>query len=237
MARPWAEAAVCSLTAASLAVMDGIFLTRCVFEDSPRVQHNYEGAFMPLILTAGPAAEPISLEDAKLHARVDGDSEDLLIGSLLLAARLHIERSLDLALISQSWSLYLDHWPGASFVELPLAPLITVDAIRLYSNTGSSVSIAPGLYVIDAASHRPRIARKDGQGWPVPGRTINGIEIAFTSGYGATADDVPMPIRQAIKMLVAHWYEVRSPVNIGSIATRVPDTVSDLLMPYRIQRL
>jgi uncharacterized phiE125 gp8 family phage protein len=192
---------------------------------------------MPLILTSGPLVEPISLIEAKAHCRVDNDAEDTLIASLVLAARLHIERHLDLALISQNWSLYLDQWPGTSFIELPLAPLITVDAIRLYSNTGSSVSIDPGLYIIDQASRRPRVARNDGQGWPAPGRTINGIEIAFTSGYGATADDVPMPIRQAVKMLVAHWYEVREPVLLGHDAETVPSTVASLIAPYRSARL
>ena len=68
---------------------------------------------MPLILTAGPSVEPISLAEAKAHCRVDADAEDTLIASLILAARLHIERCLDLALISQSWSLYLDRWPDS----------------------------------------------------------------------------------------------------------------------------
>ena len=192
---------------------------------------------MPLILTSGPAVEPISLEDAKLHSRVDGDSEDLLIGSLLLAARLHIERNLDLALISQSWSLYLDQWPDAPFVELPLAPLISINAVRLYSATDTFVTLDPALFVTDTASRRPRLARRDNQRWPLPGRPIKGIEIAFTAGFGASADDVPMPVRQAVRMLVAHWYEAREPVLLGEKSDPVPSTVSDLIAPYRSVKL
>ena len=192
---------------------------------------------MPLILTAGPVAEPISLDDAKFHARVDGNSEDLLIGSLLLAARLHIERSLDLALISQSWSLYLDQWPDAPFVELPLAPLIGVDAVRLYSAADTFVTLDPALFITDAASRRPRLARRGNQSWPLPGCAINGIEIAFTVGYGASTDDIPMPIRQALRMLVAHWYEAREPVSFGEKAEPVPTTVADLIAPYRSVKL
>lgn len=192
---------------------------------------------MPLILTAGPAAEPISLDDAKLHARVDGESEDMLIASLILAARMHIERNLDLALIRQSWSLYIDTWPDALFVELPLGPLVSVDAVRLYSPTNSHVTLDPALFVVDAASRRPRFARHQGQSWPLPGRSVNGIEIAFTAGYGEAEDDVPMPIRQAIRMLVAHWYEAREPVLFGETADPVPATVAHLLKPYRSARL
>jgi uncharacterized phiE125 gp8 family phage protein len=192
---------------------------------------------MPLILTSGPAAEPISLDDAKLHCRVDGDAEDLLIASLILAARLHIERSLDLALVNQSWSLYLDRWPDAPYVELPLAPLRAIDAVRLYSPLGTFVTLDPGLFVTDTASRRPRLARNDGQAWPAPGRAVNGIEIAFTAGYGETGDDVPMPLRLAVRMLVAHWYEAREPVLLGDKADPVPETVASLIAPYRSVKL
>ncbi len=192
---------------------------------------------MPLILTSGPSAEPISLDEAKLHCRVDGDTEDMLIASLILAARLHIEHCLDLALISQSWSLYLDQWPDKPFVELPLSPLISVDAVRLYSPTNTSVTLDPDLFLVDTASRRPRLARQDGQAWPLPGRSINGIEIAFTAGYGTAADDVPMPVRQALKMLVAHWYEAREPVLFGETADPVPASVASLIAPYRSAKL
>lgn len=191
---------------------------------------------MPLILTAGPSVEPISLAEAKAHCRVDADAEDVLVASLILAARMHIERSLDLALISQSWSLYLDRWPDAH-VELPLAPLIGVGAVRLYGPTGSSMTLDPALFAVDAASRRPRLARHAGQNWPLPGRAVNGIEIAFTAGYGEAAEDVPMPVRLAIKLLVAHWYEAREPVLFGETADPVPAGVASLIAPYRGAKL
>lgn len=192
---------------------------------------------MPLILTSGPSVEPITLAEAKAHCRVDSDAEDTLVATLILAARLHIERCLDLALISQSWSLYLDRWPDAPHVELPLSPLLSVDAIRLYSPTGTSVTLDPSLFIIDAASRRPRLARQDGQSWPLPGRSVNGIEIAFTAGYGETADDVPMPVRLAIRLLVAHWHEAREPVLFGETADPVPASVASLIAPYRAVKL
>lgn len=192
---------------------------------------------MPVILTSGPSVEPVSFDEAKRHCRVDGDAEDILLSSLILAARLHVERSLDLALISQSWSLFLDRWPDAPFVELPLGPLISVDAVRLYSPSDSFVTIDPGLFAVDTVSRRPRLARHEGQSWPLPGRNVNGIEIAFTAGYGTAADDVPMPVRLAIKMLVAHWFEAREPVLLGETADPVPATVASLIAPYRSAKL
>jgi uncharacterized phiE125 gp8 family phage protein len=197
----------------------------------------FPGSNMPLILNAGPSAEPVALDEAKLHCRVDGDAENTLVASLILAARMHVERSLDLALIGQSWSLFLDRWPDAPYVELPLAPLISLDAIRLHGPTDSFVTLDPGLFITDRASRRPRIARNDGQSWPLPGRSVNGIEIVFTAGYGPDADDVPMPLRIAIRQLVAHWYEAREPVAFGEAAYQVPASVASLVAPFRSVKL
>jgi hypothetical protein len=58
---------------------------------------------MHLTLTAPPALEPMSLEEAKLHLRLDDVAEDDLIAHLITAARLHVERSHGLALIAQGW--------------------------------------------------------------------------------------------------------------------------------------
>ena len=73
--------------------------------------------------------------------------------------------------------------------------------------------------------------------WPAPKRIANGIEIAFTAGYGEAVADVPAPIRQAVLLLVAHWYEHREPIEIGAAHTRIPHMVSELLQPYRPVRV
>lgn len=192
---------------------------------------------MPLILTAGSSVEPISLDEAKTHCRIDTDTEDTLVSTLVLAARLYMEHNLGLALIRQSWSLYLDAWPEKSYVELPLSPLISIDAIRVYGQSGTYTTIDPGQFFIDTISRRPRLVREKGQSWPVPGRNANAVEIAFTAGYGDTPEDVPMPIRQAIKLMIAHWYEEREPVVFGHDADTVPLTVASLIQPYQAVKL
>jgi len=192
---------------------------------------------MPLILTAAPAVEPVSLAEAKAHLRVDETVEDALINSLILAARLHVERALDMALIEQSWSLYLDAWPEERAVSLPLGPVMTVDAVRVHNAVDEAVTLSPSAYVVDTVSRDARIVPRDGLTWPQPGRAANGVEIAFTAGFGASAANVPQILRQAILLLIAHWYQEREPIALGQSALAIPHMVSDLIAPYRQVRL
>jgi uncharacterized phiE125 gp8 family phage protein len=192
---------------------------------------------MTLILTSPPAAEPLSLTEAKAHLRVDGTDEDTLISSLVTAARVHVETSTRRALLTQGWTLALDDWPARGLVEIPLAPLQAMSGIEIYDEDGVPETLDADAYEVDAASLPPRILRRRGHVWPRPGLLAGGIHIDLTVGYGDTAADVPEPLRQAVRLLAAHWFEHREPVILGDVATRVPDAVEALLAPFRPVRL
>jgi uncharacterized phiE125 gp8 family phage protein len=192
---------------------------------------------MPLILISGPAVEPVTLAEAKAHLRVDTNAEDTLIASLIVTARLQVEAAAGLALVTQGWSWLRDAWPPCATLDLPLRPVQSIAAVRLYDESGAATTLDPASYFLDGAGAPPRLVRQGALTWLKPGRVANGIEIAFTAGYGPTAADVPAPIRQAILLLVAHWYEHRSPVEDGTRAEPVPGMVSELLAPYRTMRL
>jgi uncharacterized phiE125 gp8 family phage protein len=192
---------------------------------------------MPLILTSGPATEPVTLADAKAHLRVDGTAEDTLIASLIVTSRLHVEAAAGLAAITQSWSWYIDAWPAGHALKLPLRPIQSIAAVRLYDEAAAATTLDSATYFLDGAAAPPRLVRHRALPWPKPGRIANGIEIAFTAGFGPAAVDVPSPIRHAILLLVAHWHEHRSPLEPGAQPEPLPDMVSDLLAPYRAPRL
>ena len=191
---------------------------------------------MSLVMTIPPAVEPVSVADAKAHMRIEGSDEDVLIASLLLTSRLHIEVALSLALITQSWTMTLDRWPTGRDVELPLTPLRSVDEVRVKNAAGVAIAVPAEGYLVDLASRPARLV------WnnivpPVPHVRAKGIEIDMTAGFGSTGDSVPAPLKHAILMLTAHWYEHRDPGEIGSDDARIPDAVSALINPFRTIRL
>ncbi len=69
------------------------------------------------------------------------------------------------------------------------------------------------------------------------GKAVNGIEIDIRAGYGVSSVDVPSPLRQAIMMLVAHWYEHRAAVGHDMAVETVPYGFEALIAPYRVIRL
>ena len=48
---------------------------------------------------------------------------------------------------------------------------------------------------------------------------------------------MPEPLRQAIRLLVAHWYENRGLIAVGHEIAVLPQTVAALIAPYRVLAL
>ncbi len=191
---------------------------------------------MGLVQLSGPGAEPLSLEEVKAYLRIDGANEDSLLQSLILTSRLHIEVALGLAMMSQSWKLVLDDWPQKGVVELPIAPVKQISDVRIVGQDGSPQSLDGSDYDVDTSGRPARLFKRRGT-WPAPGRKRGGIDVDIGAGFGETASEVPEPMRQALLLLVAHWYEHRDPIEIGAPSTAVPAAVSRLLNPYRVVRL
>ena len=192
---------------------------------------------MTTTLLIGPTVEPVTLTEAKAHLRVDSSADDTLIQSLIMASRLHIEAALDLALISQSWRFQLDRWPRARSLNLPLCPVQSLTTVKVFTSDDDSEVLDNAAFILDGTATPARPILSGRTSLPLPGRVANGIEIDFVAGYGDAPSDVPQPIRQALLLLTAHWYENREPVEIGAAATVIPSPVSELLSPYRRKRL
>lgn len=188
---------------------------------------------MTSILLSGPAVEPVALAEARSWLRVDDDAEDMLIAALIVSARLVVEARTGLSLIAQSWRILLDAWPSGAVLLLPVRPLLSLEAMHLFDADNNAAPIDPHTYGVDSAALASRIYFNRRP--PDPGRAVSGIQIDATAGFGNSAGDVPEPLRQAIRMLVARWYENRGDTETD--ARVLPNEVATLIAPWRIARL
>lgn len=187
---------------------------------------------MSLTLNSPPAAEPVTLDEAKAHLKVDTTGEDALIASLIVAARARAEWHTGRALITQSWTLWLDAWPPDGVIEIPLPPLQSVTGVTAYAYDDTSSLLDVETYRVDVSSAPGRLQPKNVIVPPlVTLRSINALAIAFTAGYGDAAA-VPQAIKQAILCTIADLYSHR-----GDDDAVVSGTAAALLAPYRIFRL
>jgi len=186
---------------------------------------------MNAVLVAGPAVEPIGLDEMRAFLRLDDSAQDDLVASLIKATRHCVEASSGRLLIAQTWRLALDRWPESPAVSLPLSPLIAIETIRVFNGTGTAEILASALYRLDAAADPPRVIIDAVA--PAPGRSLHGIELDLRVGYGATADAVPAPLRQAIRMLAARWFEHRG----DETDIQLPPDLLALIAPFRRPRL
>lgn len=190
-----------------------------------------------LIRTAEPLTLPVSLNEVKAHLRIDASDEDALLVSMIRAATNATEDYLGRALITQSWSLFIDHWPSGRRVDLPKPPAQSVDSVLVFADDDTSTVYSAANYYLNLASDPGRVFLRRGVVPPTPARISNGIEIRFIAGYGASQSDVPVPIVEGMKRLIAHWFEHREIIAPRQSAASVPISADVLFAPYRLVRL
>jgi len=180
-----------------------------------------------------PAIEPVSLEEAKSHLRVDIDDDNDLINSYLLAARQYAETFTRRVFITQTLEIVLDEFPDGKIV-LESPPIQSIVAFTyLVSGDDEATDVDADTYRLD--TYNGELALAPSESWPADTLETGGaISIQYKAGYGDDAADVPETIRTAINFLVAHWYEHREPVAVGTIAVNIPWTVENLLYAKKV---
>lgn len=184
---------------------------------------------MGLRLHEAPEIEPITVEEAVDHLRLEVGEHDELVYALIQAARSHVETETRRALMTQTWDLTIDYeWPDR--IVLPKPPLQSVTSITYVDQAGATQTLASNQYQVNASSDEGVIERAYGVSWPSVRRQMNAITVRFVAGY----ETVPPGIIHAMKMLIAHWYAIPEATVVGTIVGTTPMAVDSLLFPYRV---
>lgn len=185
-----------------------------------------------------PTIEPVTLAEAKLHCRIDHPDEDSLITSLIIAARQWLELATRRSFITQTLKLSLPGWPQT--IQLPHPPLQSVSNVAYLTSSGETVIVESANYTVISACEPGEIIPAYSQSWPSTSLALGlPVQIEYLAGYGDTADAVPQLYRQAILLMVAHWYENREatlPINLRTVPFAVQSIINiDRIPPIRNQ--
>lgn len=179
-----------------------------------------------------PGILPVSVEEVRTRLRIDfaEDGED--IRAMIAAATDYAEQHTGLALVDRLVALTLDRWPRGRTLSLPLGPLRQVGMIRFFDAAGGEGSLDLARVIVDTAG--ARIALAEGAHWPDAAlRAVAGVEVTYTAGFGASGASVPEAIRQAIMLLVGHYYERREDTITGTAIAAIPMGAKALLDAHR----
>ena len=182
----------------------------------------------------GPAVEPLTVAEAKLHLRVDISDDDAYIGTLITAAREWVENYLDRTLITTQLILRAAEFPTEE-LELPRPPMVasgtaTAVVITYTLADTTTATLSTALYRVDRTSTPGNVAPIINGTWPSDViEDANAVAVTYWAGYGPTSASVPATIRHACLMLIGHWYERRSAVLTGTISKPIEFAVESLL--------
>lgn len=172
---------------------------------------------MTLVLVT-PASPSVTLAEAKVHLRIDDGDDDALVSALISAAVAHAERWTGIALEEAVWSLSLDGFPSGG-IGIPLAPVISVDAVAYLDAEGATQSFAD-FYVAGQRVYPSST-------WPATQARAGAVTVEFTAGAGTPAD-----VRAAILLMIGHWYERREAASEKGM-TEIPMGAYALLNLHR----
>jgi uncharacterized phiE125 gp8 family phage protein len=181
-----------------------------------------------MIKVTGTPIEPISLSDAKLHIRVDNNTEDTLILSLITSAREYCENYTGRSFADKTLEYYIDFFPAE--ISLPKKPVKSVTSIIYKDYEGAEVTLIENTdYLVDLI--QSIIVPAYGKSWPsFNAYPVNPIKITYLTG---DATSVPGAVKTAMLLLIGHWYENRGAVLIGSLSKEIEFSVRSLLDQYR----
>lgn len=189
------------------------------------------GQTYSLEVTAHPATEPVTVDAAKTHCRVDWDEEDELFGVWVPAARRLAEDygrrrfvTQTLRLTLNGWYAGPEEWPDGlagialsgvlsadlcRALALPVEPVQSVTSVQYYATNGTLTTVDAADYQTWLAHSPPLILPAPNESWPsLESGRAGAVRVTFVAGYGA-ASQVPGDAKAAILLTVGYWYRNR----------------------------
>lgn len=179
-------------------------------------------------ITTAPTVEPITATEAKLHCRVTDSTDDTKFADLITAAREYAEAVTGQAFASQTITAACDFFPFKRFIELPKGPITALTSV-IYTDADEVAHDITSDLAIDDFSVKPRLVLKPGKIWPGSSLyPVNAIKIVYVAGAAPSKQ-----IKNAMLLLIGHWYENREEVVIGQESFTVPMAAEAILQQNR----
>lgn len=180
----------------------------------------------------------LPVDELKAHLRLgtgfgQDTTQDEVLNGFLRAAIAAIEARTGKILITRSFSWTLAFWRDRDAQALPVAPIAALTRVALVDGDGNTEEVPAGSWWLERDSQRPRLRARGAVLPVIP--SGGSVLIEFDAGFGPAWSDIPSDLRQAVKMLAAHYYEYRHETSLADGC--MPFGVSSLIERYKMMRL
>ncbi len=206
-------------------------------QGQPAPSEEFQPVIVPRLQESGTPSQElaVAVKDVQTFLKLEGNDEADILTAFIRSATLWVENWTRRALISRKLDLWLDRFPPGRIISLPQPPSASVEQVSWFSEADAETVIDPASYILDLIGSPARIVFKPTFSLPNTARIANAVKVQYTTGYGVDATKVPAAIKDAIKFIVAQWYEGRA-VQQDSVAfateANVPQSAMLLLSPY-----
>ena len=201
-------------------------------------------------ISTAPTSEPITLAQASDHLRVDSTEDQSYISELISVAREYFDAVTGRSSAIATYVLTAETWEdlfnpsrrktnerntyaevneyNGYVIPIYCTPLLSVTSVKYYAPDATSLTtMSASAYRVITGAEPGRIQLVDSP--PSIDDRIDAIQITFTAG----ADTAPAMSKHAIKMLVANFYEQRTPISFAA-ASEIPYTLKSIIEAQKI---
>lgn len=179
-------------------------------------------------ITVQPDAEPITLDEAKAHCRIENALDNLYLSSLIMTARQSAEQYTRMSFLPQTRLMTLNQWQQIN--HLPWGPTSAIVSIQYLDSNALEQTLNPSLYKLHRSDDFDFFTVAPGKRLPDMGGFENGIAVEYQCGF-ADAASVPKAIKQAMLLHIGDLYENRER-NILTLRFENTHAYENLLNPY-----
>jgi uncharacterized phiE125 gp8 family phage protein len=178
--------------------------------------------------TTPATVEPVTLDEAKAHCRVDGTHDDALLSALIKGARMQAEAYTRRVLCPSTWTVDADF--GLAVGDVFVVPVAPCSAVVSVSVDGALVD--PSLYTFArsalAPNETPMLATITALGGFPAGSALT---VVVSAGW----EQCPADLKSWLRVRIGTLYEQREAFTIGPNSRDMPRTFVDCLLdPYVI---
>lgn len=182
----------------------------------------------------------LTVAEAKSHLNVTHTEDDSLISDYIDAATKVIQDRCRRCFVEETRKLVMTGFDDSRYVHarvifLPRSPVNSVTNIVYTSATNVSTTLASSEYIVSSHESPCRISEAYSGTWPGTYGVADDVTITYLTGSSTTTSGVPANVKQAIRMLVGHWYRNRESALIGTVSSEISWGLDALLEAEHVE--